>query len=284
MTKALVFPRARCGAVLTALLLTMATGLVGRLPAQAVSSKVAALPADAKLAGTGVVYSKSFFQERYMQVGKSIAYGMFIGGLYQQAVWRATGKYEGKAPVRQDANAFEALLGDFDVTGYTNERLRAKIREARHFELEFTDDAATAEALVGIASSTEKPSEDAARTTASLGRDVMAAFKVSYGLGARAGREQFGFKKTYRPFVRILGLVRRNGTGEDLWHGAVIAWGAKGYKGPQTGAKNIPCEELVDAFKAVAEDVVTLLIRSLNAEPLPPMGELVDETKDDARF
>ena len=39
---------------------------------------------------------------------------------------------------------------------------------------------------------------------------------LNYGLGARAGREQLGFEKTYRPFVRLLAVVRRNGTGEVI--------------------------------------------------------------------
>lgn len=263
-------------------LVMVAIGLAGQLSAQPVTSRVAALPPDAKLGGTGVVYSNSFFQERYMQLGRTIAYGLFIGGAFQQAVWRATGKYEGKAPVRQEANAFEALLGDFDVTGSVNERLRARMPEARHFEIEFTNDAALAEALVSLASSEAKTGDETARKIAVEGRDVMCVVKVSYGFGARAGREQLGFKKTYRPFVRLLGVVRKNSTGEVIWHGAVIAWSAKGYKGRE--AKEIPRAELVDAFKTVSEDAISLLIRSLNGESLSPMGQLVDETKEDGRF
>ncbi len=255
-------------------LLTIA--FAGSLDAQPITSRIATLSSDTRLTGTGALYSNSFFQQRFMKVGRTIGYGLFIGGAYQKAVWRATGKYEGKAPVRQEANAFEALLGDFDVTGHTNERLRARIAEAQRFDIKFTDDPAVAEALIGVASSGQK--------IAAAGGDVMAVFKISYGLGARAGREQMGFKKTYRPFVRLLGVVRNNATGEVLWHGAVIAWGAKGYKGAEADAKKIPPDDLVAAFKTVSDDAISLLIRSLNGESLSPMGELVDETKEDARF
>jgi hypothetical protein len=261
-------------------LVMVSIGLAGQLSAQPITSRVAALPSDAKLAGPGVVYSNSFFQERYMQLGRTIAYGLFIGGAFQQAVWRATGKYEGKAPVRQEANAFEQLLGDFDVTGHVNQRLRARISEARHLEIEFTNDAALAEALVSLASSGTKAGDEV--KIAAQGRDVMCVVKVSYGFGARAGREQLGFKKTYRPFIRLLSVVRKNSTGEVIWHGAVIAWAAKGYKGRE--AKEISREELLDTFKTVSDDAISLLIRSLNGESLSPMGDLVDETKEDGRF
>jgi hypothetical protein len=265
-------------------LIAVAIGLGGQSSAQPVTSRVSTLPPDAKLSGTGVVYSSSFFQERYMRLGRTIAYGLFIGGAFQNAVWRATGKYEGKAPVRQEANAFEALLGDFEVTGYVNERLRARMPEAHHFNMELTDDAALAEAVIRLASSGAKAGDESAQTFAAAGRDVMCAVKVSYGLGARAGREQLGFKKTYRPFVRLLGVVQRKGTGQVIWHGAVIAWGATGYKGGEADAKKIQREELVDAFKTASEDAISLFVRSLNGEALSPMGDLVDETKEDGRF
>lgn len=264
-------------------LVIVAIGVAAPLSAQPVTSRVATLPPDSKLAATGVLYSNSFFQERYMKIGRTIMYGLFIGGAYQQAVWRATGRYEGKAPVRQEANAFEALLGDFDVTGHVNERLRARMPEARHFEIEFTNDAALAESVVRLAASEAKAAAEAAQNVPAGGRDTICAVKVSYGLGARAGREQLGFKKTYRPFVRLLGVVKR-GNGEVIWHGAVIAWAAKGYKGGEADVKAIPREELVEAFKTASDDAISLLIRSLNGETLAPMGELVDETKEDGRF
>lgn len=269
---------------LLALLLTLTNPLAGSLNAQSITSRVATLSSDAKLSGTGVLYTKSFFQERFMKVGRTIAYGLFIGGAFQQAVWRATGTYEGKAPVRQEANAFEALLGEFDVTGYTSERLRTRIPEARHFDIEFTDDPAIAEALISIASSEGKSAAGAAEKIPAGKDEVMAVIKVSYGLGARAGREQIGFKKTYRPFARLLGVLRNRNTGEVIWHGSVIAWSAKGYKGGEADAKKIPRDELVEALKTVSDDAISLLIRSLNGEPLSPMGELVDETKEDSRF
>lgn len=252
--------------------------------AQPIVSKVGTLPPGPKVSTVGTVYTKSFFQERYMQVGKAIAYGLFIGGAYQNAVWRATGKYEGKAPVRQEANAFEALLGDFDVTGHTNVRLRSKITEASRFEITFTDDPAVAETIVELASHEVKPTGEEMQKMLAEGRAALCAVKVSYGLGARAGREQIGFKKTYRPFVRLLGLIRSTSNGDALWSGAVIAWGAKGYKGDEADAKKIQREELVEAFKATTESAVALLIRSLNGESLEPMGELVDETKEDGKF
>lgn len=252
--------------------------------AQPIVSKVGTLPPGPKLSTAGTVYTKSFFQERYMQVGKAIAYGLFIGGAYQNAVWRATGKYEGKAPVRQEANAFEALLGEFDVTGHTNLRLRSKITEAGRFEITFTDDSAVAETIVGLISPEAKPTSEEMQKLLAEGRAALCAVKVSYGLGARSGREQFGFKKTYRPFVRLLCLLRSTSTGDALWSGAVIAWGAKGYKGDEVDAKKIQREELVEAFKATTENAVALLVRSLNGETLGPMGELVDETKEDGKF
>lgn len=252
--------------------------------AQPITSSVAALPAESgPLSGTAVVYSKSFLQERYMQVGKSVGYALFIPGVFQQAVWRATGEYEGKTAERQAANAFEALLGEFDVAALVSERLRSRIGEAGRFSFAWAGDAETAEALIALAGASGKPAGPGVERLVAESQQVLGAFKVSYGLGARVGKEQFGFKKTYRPFVRILGVVKRASTGEQLWHGAVIAWGAEGYKG-RPEAKTTPRDELVASFKAVTEEAVTLLLRSLAGEPLAPMGDLVDETDEDARF
>ena len=99
--------------------------------------------------------------------------------------------------------------------------------------------------------------------------------KVSYGLGARAGSEQIGFRKSYRPFVQLIGRLRDIETGEFIWSDDLIVFGPKPYRGSDANAENLSREELVQTYEQLNAELASLLIASLNGEQVPARPPLV---------
>jgi hypothetical protein len=223
-----------------------------------------------------VGFSKSFFQERFM--GKSIATAIAFGPLLGGALWQEFGSYDERTGARLESGPFEELLGEFDVVSHFFERLEHRIESSTFLEFTFAKDPELAERVLRQVAAHD-PADRAAVAEGRHG--CVTALKLSYGLGARHGGEQFGFTKSYRPFLLLIGLTKRSDTSEVLWKERVLVFGDTRYRGDAASADRIQREELVASFEALTEQAIDLLIQSLNGEPLPEMPVLVDLTAAD---
>ena len=99
--------------------------------------------------------------------------------------------------------------------------------------------------------------------------------KYSYGLGARAGGEQFGFTKNYRPFVKLIGVLVDTETGGILWRDLLIEFADTGYRGGDSDVENLDGAKLAAQFKEINGRLVGRLIDCLNGKHPPPVSPLV---------
>jgi len=226
-----------------------------------------------------VLYAKSYFQDRFMS--KTIAFSFVpFGELAVQGV-----NHDTSGPSRVASSPYEKLLGSFDVLQGVATELKASVSDVKYFELKSMGggDVGTQQKIVAaMASGTGDADLDRALTTAGCG--CFAALKFSYGLGARRGSEQFGFRKTYRPFIRVWGGIRKAGSSQIVWQDDLIVFGGKGYLGSESEPENIDRNELVAQFQQLSKEIVKLLVNVLNGAPKPEMGELVDNTGRDRSY
>lgn len=220
---------------------------------------------------TTITYSTTYFQARYM--GKSIGkqFGL-IGALISEGLIDYDTKHTAE---RQNENEFEKRLGAFDTSEYFFQNFEQRLSDSRRIALEINKDP---NALVPIAAfvRSEKPSQTGQPAIPDIGtNDSVAAFRVAYGLAMRFGDEQFGFRKYYRPFIRLNGIVKDVRNGQVLWQDSVVAFGDNRYLGDAAEPQNINPAELIAAFKTLTPAVIDLIMRSINGEILPPMPELV---------
>lgn len=225
----------------------------------------------------GVVYSRSFFQERFM--GKSIWTAVVFGPLIGAAVWETTGGHEKRKGERLASSEFEKLLDDLDVNVEVNGQFKRQIPQVGGMSITLTEDPAVAQALI------EMVRDGGAAGAPPEPHGCAAAFKLAYGIGARTGAEQIGFRKWYRPFIRVVGRVQRvRPTRETLWSDWLLVFGRKAYLGGDADADRVPRAELVSAFRELSVEVVDLLIKSLNGQLIPERPALADTTQKDYEF
>ena len=229
-----------------------------------------------------VVYSKTFFQERFM--GKSIGTMLLFGPLIGSAMWQGIGNFEGRNALRLDSSEYEKLLGDFDVSDHFIKQFSRDIHKSRLMNIALTDDSDVAGKVIKAAQSEKPEAEEAFRDISGRGYKCLAAFKVSYGLGARQGGEQFGFAKSYRPFIRVIGTVKNAASGEIVWANSLISFGSKRYVGGDANADKIDAEELRSAFRDLTRELIGLTFADMNGEEVPAMPVMVDTTQSDLQF
>jgi hypothetical protein len=175
---------------------------------------------------------------------------------------------------RQEASPFERLLGDFDVVTSVDESLRGAAGQVRSLEIRFPDSVETAEQLA-LHARPEKAGDSAFFSkVADEGNSRLLALKVSYGLGARKSSEQFGFVKHYRPFIHVLGKLVTIADGRVVWKDALCVFGPKSFTASEATPEKMDGAELVATFRALAADVATLVVRSLNSDPIPDRQSL----------
>ena len=250
-------------------------GCTASLPSVQINKdKLSPKPYDALTA----VYSNSYFQSRYL--GKSIATSL-IGG---PALWVATGKYDNKDGARISSNDYEKLLGDFNTAEYFFRQYEQKVNSSPRIKFIFTKDVETANQIKSNIKSDNSAFKNIADGITKEKYSCIAAFKVSYGLGARQGNEQFGFRKYYRPFILIIGSAKNLSNNEVLWQDSIIVFGEKRYLGSDADADKIESGELILGLKGIANEAIDLLIRSLNGEQQKDIPILVDATNADYEF
>ena len=222
-----------------------------------------------------VGYTKSLFQARF--ASSAIAGQIFLGPLAGQAVWEASASYE-KNSVDKSGNEFEKVLGDFDVASYFFNELEsyksndgwAKIAISKNGSL-------NADILSAI-----RGSQISSFNTHD---GCVGAIKLSYGLGARFGGEQFGFIKTYRPFILLVSEIRDSSSNAVMWRDMVLSFSEKAYRGNDADAKNLNRDTLVESFKEVSRVAVSEFYAKLNGTynvKEPP--ELVDIAQSDIKM
>lgn len=238
------------------------------------------LTAGAPCPSLGVAYSRTFFQERYM--GKSLPTLLLLGPLVGAAVWQISGDLEKRTGQRLAYSDFERSLGDFDVAAETIRALTRRVGDVRLTKIAFTEEPARGQAVVDVMQ--DSPS-DSLRQGFPQPYTCAAAFKVAYGIGARQGGEQFGFRKAYRPFIRVIGSVKRvRPSPEVLWSDAILVFGSKAYTGGDADADKVPRSELLSTFRQLTAEVVDTVVKSMNGEPVPRSAPLVDTTQKDLEF
>lgn len=175
---------------------------------------------------------------------------------------------------RLESSPFERLLGDFDVVAAVDESLREEAGQARSLVIRFPDSTEMAEQLA-LHARPEKAGDFAFFSGVTEGGNSrLLALKVSYGLGPRKSSEQLGFVKHYRPFIHVLGKLVTIADGRVVWKDTLCVFGPKSYTASQADAGKIDGPELVTTFRALAADVATLVVRSLNADPIPDRQSL----------
>jgi len=184
---------------------------------------------------------------------------------------------------RLAANVFEKRLGDFDTSEYFLTQLEARFADSHQFQLTAVKDPAVQQQIIQFVRS-----DDDAPSTVQLAlpgggtADDVAGFRVVYGLAMRQGMEQFGFHKTYRLFIRLIGMIKDAHTGEVVWKKTILAFGDKGYEG--YASSHIDGAEMAATYKDLTTNVIDQAMRSLNGENLPPMPTLADPYGDDVGF
>ena len=223
-----------------------------------------------------VTYSGSYFQERFMSIFSVI----FDGPLG----WRAFASYEDKHDERIKNNEYEELLGDFDTNQHFTKELKESIVNTELLSFETPSSKETAINLVEvIRCNRHRQCSDKVNTIPRKYHTIV-AIKMSYGLGMREGKEQIGFAKSYRPFIRAMGIAKRIDTGQVIWTENVVKFGTKAYRGNDANAENIQREELVETFNSLSTDVTGEIVKSLNGNQLDEMPVLFGLTYSDKAF
>ena len=247
------------------------TGCASSLPSVKMKSdQTPGMPLDA----TAVSYTKTFFQARFMGL-RPLLVGPALGYAFES--------FEGRKVQRLQSSDFEKLLDDFDVFEYFNEQLKKRAGDCSTVKLKFSDSPDLASQVIELARCDQKEECISAGKSLSQKTSNIAALKMSYGLGARQGSEQIGFRKYYRPFIRVIGVVKKVPSAEAIWQSDILVFGDR-YLGDAADADRIPRDELVSSFKMLTTQAIDLLVRSLNGEMLQEMPILADTAASDLKF
>lgn len=198
------------------------------------------------------------------------------------AMQYGTQSFESREGARRASSEYEKLLGDFDVSAHFYKQVKENIGKVKLLKIALEEDPQKASLIVPVLTADKK--DDKLLGELDKRASCLAAFKLSYGLAAKEGAEQIGFRKYYRPFIRVLGKAKLIGSNEVIWHNALIAFSEKRYLGDEANADRINKDELIAAFKQLSEEVTDMLVKSLNGEELPKMPVLVGITGADNNF
>ncbi|HEY3303032.1 MAG TPA: hypothetical protein VGL70_05795 [Candidatus Binatia bacterium] len=224
------------------------------------------------------VYSRSYFQARYQ--AQVFASTFLAGSIFAVAAMSQSQDVD-RSKQRLKTGPFEQLLGDFDVLAYVTQEAKTVLSQSRPFAIKLSEDPTATSRIITEVRSREAPTT--VRTTAPEGasQHCIGAIKVTYGLGARTGFEQIGFRKSYRPFIHVVGAIHRADGERVFWRDAVIAFGPVRYLGSGADADQIQSKELIEGLQTAARDALGLLVKSLNGDPITERAMLVDGSDSD---
>lgn len=233
-------------------------------------------------AALGTVYTTSYFQERFLL---RHAVGQIVGGAIGGAIAAtAPGAQPPQTNPRLEVNDFEKNLGAFDTTQYFSQALKNRLGTLPQVGIAFVEDGAAKEEIQAQVRATSGWAAHVVDPKTGDKHSNVAAFRVKYGMGARVGNEQLGFRKSYRPFVQVVGQVRNLPSGKLAWADMVLVFGPQRFVGSAADADRVNTDELRTTLQALCQEAADLLAKSLNGEQLPEMPEIADANTTDWEF
>jgi len=225
-----------------------------------------------------VGYSATHFQDRFM--GKTFGNNF---GLIGAAISASLVDYNKMKGERLAANEFEKRLDDFDTSEYFFRGFPEQLPKSKLVSYDFAKNPETRSAVLSGIRATA-PSTNVTDSATGKVYENVGAFRMYYGIGMRVGNEQLGFRKTYRPFIRVIGIVKNLPNNKILWSDWVTAFGENKYVGGNADAVNIDPTELIAAFKKLTPEAIALFSKSLNGEIFEEMPVLHALSSDDFEF
>jgi hypothetical protein len=181
------------------------------------------------------------------------------------------------ANAREDSSDFEKKMGDFDVFAFFADQFNARRSDLRYFNIEVAHDEVEHGNIINRLTTYDATRLDKAYGERLLqsGTKYLSAFKFQYGIGARAGGEQFGFTKKYRAYVRIVGLVKDVGTNRFVWGNKITLFSNEAFHGTDK-AQNASRDQLIEQFKLITGQLADIVVRDLNGDRYTSEEFLVD--------
>jgi hypothetical protein len=226
-----------------------------------------------------VVYTRSYFEERY--AGRSMAAS--LGSPIALLMRGATSPSRDRT-ARLESGRFERHLGDFDVAAYVSSHLSDGLAATRFLDLRFAADAPAADEMAARAPAEKAGDHPFFDRLAADGNALFLPLRLSYGIAQRKGGEQFGFRKVYRPYLRVLGKLVSVSDRKVLWQDELIAFGEIPYKSVKADPENISRDELVSTFQALTGKLADLLRRTLDGEGIADRATFGLTLREDERF
>lgn len=225
------------------------------------------------------VYSKNYFKVDFMNVTSTIT-GGFVGPIEGDIIKSLEDNNQ-----RKNSNEFEKKLGDFDVLSCFYKALKNVQDSIKYFQIESTFDKNEKSKIVKYIETGDinKIDKSYTETLTKSNYKYISAIRILYGIGARAGGEQFGMTKTYRPYIKLVCLIKDINSNESVWGNRIIVFSESSYKGSDT-AKNADPKILITQFEDICAKLATFFMNDLNGYRYSSKDQLVSESFDDNFF
>ncbi len=234
------------------------------------------------------LYSRSYFQVRYMSYA-AIASNFIAPMPYMDLKTKIDLNNDLNSIEennrRKKSNDFEKKLGDFSILSYFNKTLSEKQNSIKYFNIDMNFDKIEHDKIIKRIITYDKEKLDNSYTEElnKLNCKYVSAFKIQYGMGARAGGEQFGMVKSYRPYIRLVGLIKDISSNEFVWGNKIIVFSEMVYHGRDHANEALP-DDLIEQFKDISIRLAEILIDDLNGLRYTSNEQLVDANFDDDLF
>ena len=179
--------------------------------------------------------------------------------------------------MREAASDFEKKMGDFDAFALFADQFDVRRGDIRYFDIETVHNEAEHNKVIKRLITYDHTGLDKTfgEQLHQSGTRYVSAFKFQYGIGARAGGEQLDFTKTYRPYVRIVGVEKDVATNRFVWGNKITLFSNTAFHG-KDAARNVGREQLIEDFKLMAVQLADVTVRDLNGERYTSDEFLVD--------
>jgi uncharacterized protein (TIGR02145 family) len=235
------------------------------------------------------VYAKTYFEVRFMNVAATVSVVLIptFGAVAYQNDIKGNINFQNTVnqtiddiaieTQRKNSNEFEKKMGDFSVLSYFANSFYNTKDSIKKYNIILTLDKSEHSKIINRLNTGNKKNLDTAFTNElnNSNTQYVSAFKFQYGIGARAGNEQFGLTKTYRPFVRLTGYIKDVNSNFIVWRNAIIIFSTKELHG-RDEAQYINEEELKKEFKKISNKLITTVINDLNGTRYSSTEQLVD--------
>jgi hypothetical protein len=236
-----------------------------------------------------VVYTKTPFQTRFMDVGATVfnTTSDLAAGVHfnLSGDWVDPVYLERTTAHRKASSEFEMKLGSFDVLSYFSRLFEKSKDSVKYYNVIFNSDSLKSQKILDhlLTNNIKRLDSAFTRELITSGTKYVAAFKFQYGIGARAGKEQIGLKKSYRPFIRLVGAVKDVNTNTFVWENRFEVFSDRFYKGRNEALEEFDFN-LIKEFKVICNKLLIFLIDDLNGKQYHIVEELVDYTTNDDRL